>query len=168
MKKGAIFSNDRKYRYALWRTWDDELPEVLFIGLNPSNANEKKDDPTMIRVIGFARDWGYGGVVMMNLFGLVSSKPKVLTQYDDPVGPDNDLWLNYQVERKCDVIFAWGAFKHAKKRAETVAKMFQHPKCLGFNKDGSPKHPLFLPANIKPMPYVVYSVKVGRYGLVLI
>ena len=53
----AFFSKDRLYRYALWRIWDNELPKVLFIGLNPSTADEVKDDPTIRRCIRYALDW---------------------------------------------------------------------------------------------------------------
>ena len=67
-ESGAEFSPDRKYRYALWRIWDKSNPLIMFIGLNPSKANELKDDPTIRRVRRFAFDWGYGGVYMINYF----------------------------------------------------------------------------------------------------
>lgn len=42
---GALFSPDRKYRYKLWRRWAGMAkPWCLFIGLNPSTANEMKDE----------------------------------------------------------------------------------------------------------------------------
>lgn len=46
-KDGAIFSDDRKYRFALFRMWDLKAPNVMFIGLNPSTANEHDNDPTI-------------------------------------------------------------------------------------------------------------------------
>ena len=60
LKSDAVFSPDRLHRYGLWRIWDDDLPKVLFIGLNPSTADELKNDPTIRRCIGYAKDWGYG------------------------------------------------------------------------------------------------------------
>ncbi len=143
---GAVFSDDRKYRYALFRLWDLQAPNVMFIGLNPSTANEHDNDPTIRRVIDFAQRWGYGGLCMMNLFALVSSDPKRLLTCDDPVG-DNDRWLEQTFQKCQDVVFAWGAFPEAKQRAEKVMKMFPTATCLGINQDGSPKHPLYLPKN---------------------
>src|SRR4051812_38069896 len=109
---GAIFSSCRKYRYALYRIWDESKPLVMFIGLNPSTANESKNDPTIRRVITFAKQWGYGGVYMMNLFGLVSPYPKDLLNSVDPIG-ENDIYLKQMKEKCSDVIFAWGAFTEA-------------------------------------------------------
>ena len=58
---GAVFSPDRIYRYVLYRVWDEAKPRVMFIGLNPSTADESVDDPTIRRCKRFAADWGYGG-----------------------------------------------------------------------------------------------------------
>ena len=55
MFQDAKISSDGKYRYSLVREWDKEKPKVLFIGLNPSTADEKTDDPTIRRCIGFAK-----------------------------------------------------------------------------------------------------------------
>lgn len=147
INNGAIFSPDRQYRYMLYRYWDMSKRAIMFIGLNPSTANETVNDPTIRRVMQFADDWGYGGVYMMNLFGLVTAYPKELTKHPDPVG-ENDKWLK-EAQGKCsDVIFAWGAFVQASERAKIVINLFPGAHCLGKNKDGSPKHPLYIPANI--------------------
>ncbi len=68
MRTDAKLSDCRIYRYALWRIWDDAKPLVMFIGLNPSTADETEDDPTIRRCISFAQNWGYGGLYMANLF----------------------------------------------------------------------------------------------------
>jgi hypothetical protein len=65
------FSTDRKYRYALWRKWDAINPLAMFIGLNPSTANEDGDDRTIERITAIVTNWGYGGFYMMNLFAIV-------------------------------------------------------------------------------------------------
>ncbi len=41
--RGAIFSDDRKYRYALWRVWSITKPPLMMIGLKHSVANEFKN-----------------------------------------------------------------------------------------------------------------------------
>jgi hypothetical protein len=153
MIAGAEFSTDRKYRYALWRIWDKSKPLVMFIGLNPSTANETEPDPTIRRVINFARDWGYGGFYMMNLFAIVSSKPEVLLTDPDPMG-NNYKWLE-NISEKCDrVVFAWGAFKEAKVRAEEVKSQFPDAYCLKKTKDGHPWHPLYVAANTQPILFI--------------
>lgn len=148
----AVFSTDRRYRYVLHREWDKDKPMVMFIGLNPSTANETDTDPTITRVKTFAEDWGYGGFYMMNLFGIVSSKPSILLTDPDPVG-DNDQWLE-EIAAKCDrIVFAWGVFKQARTRAEEVKKRFPGAYCLKKTKDGHPWHPLYVAAATKPIPY---------------
>lgn len=146
---GAIFSKDRKYRYALWRIWDKSKPLVMFIGLNPSTANESNDDPTINRVKKFAFDWGFGGVYMLNLFAYVTAYPDVLKKCNNPLG-DNDKWLK-KISAKCEkIIFAWGAFAEAAERAKEIMQMF-NGYALIINKDGSPRHPLYVKNNIVPV-----------------
>lgn len=150
--QGACFSPCRKYRYALYRIWDLQKPYIMFIGLNPSTANETNDDPTIRRVIRFAREWGYGGIWMTNLFAWVSAYPEDLLTCEDPLGRNNEMLL--KVRKTCDdVLFAWGNFKQAKQRAEEVIKMFPDAKALIINKDGSPRHPLYVPASTIPVNF---------------
>lgn len=151
LEKNAVFSECRIYRYALWRIWNVDLPKVMFIGLNPSTANEDTDDPTIRRVIRFAKDWGYGGVYMTNLFAIVSPYPEVLKTCEDPLGDNND-WLT-TISGMCkDIIFAWGNFDVFGRDKEIIA-MFPEAFCLGKNKNGTPKHPLYIAANTIPQLY---------------
>lgn len=157
-EKNAIFSEDRKYRYALWRIWDADKPKVMFIGLNPSTANENENDPTIRRVAGFAKDWGYGGVYMMNLFPLVSTKPEALNVFYDSkdhfIEDVRNLCSLMETERKCQsVVFAWGNFKVAERRARLMCSQFINATCLGINKNGTPKHPLYIKAITKQIPF---------------
>lgn len=150
MRTGAQFSEDRKYRYALWRIWNEDKPLVMFIGLNPSTANERKPDRTITRVTRFAYDWGYGGFYMMNLFGIVSSKPAILLTDPNPIG-ENDYWLE-KIAIECEMIlFCWGGFKQARSRAEDVKKRFPGAYCLKKTKDGHPWHPLYVETATKPI-----------------
>lgn len=149
---GAEFSECGRYRYGLWRKWDNDKPNIMFIGLNPSTATATMDDPTIRRVKRFAIDWGYGGVYMCNLFAYISPYPEDLMQLVDTIG-DNDKWLSYFATMCKDVLFAWGSFPAAKLRAEIVSKMFPSAVCLGINKNGTPKHPLYVPAKTKQINY---------------
>ena len=146
---GAEFSEDRKYRYTLWRIWDNNKPMVMFIGLNPSTANETTNDPTICRVIKFAFDWGFGGVYMTNLFAYVTPYPEKLKECNDPLA-DNDSWLEKTAHKCKKIIFAWGSFKEAAERSKEVMQMFDG-YALIINKDGSPRHPLYIKSDVIPV-----------------
>lgn len=152
---GAIFSNNKMMRFLLWRTWEPCLPKVLFIGLNPSIAGVEENDPTIRRVINFAKDWGYGGIYMMNLFPYIATNPKDLLISNRGL-KKNHLYL-WKYSQDCkEVIFAWGAynkFPDNRDEADFVAEMFPNAKCLIKNKDGSPRHPLYVLSVSKPINF---------------
>jgi hypothetical protein len=87
---GAIFDATRRYRYSLWRSWRDRGCRVVFILLNPSQANEVGDDPTIRRCMGFAQAWGYSSMEIVNLFAYCATKVSRLRKANDPIGPEND------------------------------------------------------------------------------
>lgn len=143
-KNGAAFSEDRKHRYALWRIWDESKPLVMFIGLNPSTANETDNDPTIKSVCRIAANNGYGGVYMMNCFSYVSTDPKLLKS--NPMAEEwNNNTLTATASRCKDVVFAWGNFDIVKERGrdKELCEMFPNALALHINKNGSPKHPLY-------------------------
>jgi hypothetical protein len=74
----ATFDDTRKYRYTLLRYWgpSTDMPLVLFIGLNPSTADEKVLDPTVRKCCIWAKEWGYGGMIMMNVYAFRSTDPR--------------------------------------------------------------------------------------------
>lgn len=153
MDKGAEFSSCRKYRYKLWRIWDNTLPLVMFIGLNPSTADEVKDDNTISNVGKIAKQNNYGGFYMMNSFPFVSTDPKQLTDLTNNNINDQAL---LEVKNKCtDVVFAWGSFDVMKKtgRDQQLINMFPNAKALKINKDRSPKHPLYFNSNNPLLKY---------------
>jgi hypothetical protein len=146
---GATFSDCRKYRYALWRIWEPEKPLVMFIGLNPSTANETNPDRTIESVIRITENWNCGGLYMVNLFAIISKDPEILLTCDDPQG-DNDGWIE-RISAKCErVVFAWGAFKESKKRCSEIIDKFPDAYCLQLLKDGSPRHPLYMKGTTVP------------------
>src|SRR5688572_27063956 len=157
---GAYFSDDRKYRYALWRIWDNSKPLVMFIGLNPSTANETDNDPTIKSVCRIAKNNGYGGVYMMNCFAYVTTDPKLLMH-----NLMSDEWNNNMltiIASKCkDVVFAWGNFDVVKELGRDVelCKMFPEAKALFINKNGTPKHPLYVKSNIEPVKFEYKPIK---------
>jgi hypothetical protein len=159
MLKAAIFSPDRKYRYVLTRTWGegDSIRYVNFIGLNPSTADERVDDNTIRRCIRFARDWGYDGLSMTNLFGLRSTDPRRLYKDVFPVGPDNRRWLIRQAVGAGLVVCAWGTkgnwLDMDKKAVSWLRTQDLDLYCFGRSRAGHPLHPLRLAATTRPQRY---------------
>ncbi len=147
MQKDATLNEDRRYRYSLIREWDAEKPKVLFIGLNPSTADETEDDATIRRCIGFAKRWGFGAILVGNLFAIRSKDPAVLYEAKDPIGPENDVCLAKMAQEASLVVAAWGNNGGYRNRSEEVSALFTQMKCLGVNKTGEPKHPLYVPSN---------------------
>lgn len=155
MKFGAVLSDCGEYRYRLDRTWDERLTKVAFIMLNPSTADASKDDPTIRRCIRFAMDWGYGGIVVGNLFALRSADPLVLKMHGAPVGPDNDSHLNAIAAECSEVVCAWGGHGSLMNRDAVVtdALMLYELVCLKRTKDGSPGHPLYIKSTAERTPF---------------
>jgi len=140
MNKSALFSKDRTQRYVLTRVWDDSLPMATCIGLNPSNANEQKDDLTIRVLCTVLKNHGYGGLFMTNLHSVVTSKPDNLRElYSDTRG--NSIWIGDCAEKSKDVIFCWGDFSQAYFPALKIKKQFPNALCFGKTKSGAPRHP---------------------------
>ena len=158
LESEAIFSPDRKYRYKLSRTWDDDEPKVAFIMLNPSVADENANDPTVSRCVRYAMDWGYGTLIVGNLFAIVSTDPKEIWKNEighDPVGPENDRYL-MEINTEADLtVVAWGNHGVYNNRGKQVLKILSNPHCLEMNRvTGEPAHPLYMPKDMKPKPLV--------------
>jgi len=146
----ATISNCKNYRYKLTRVWDHTKRKVVFIGLNPSTADEAKDDATIRKLITFAKMWGYGGFIIVNLFAFRSRNAYALLKVPNNFGPKNKKFLE-KYSKYPNVVIMWGS--KAKEinawRAKQVINMIPHPMCFGKNLDGSPKHPLMLAYSTK-------------------
>lgn len=152
-QRDAAFSDCRKYRYALWRHWGGSPHYAMFVGLNPSTADELQDDPTVRRCIGYARDWGYGGMWMTNIFAYRATLPSDMKAFDEPVGPDNDWALKLLARNSGVVVAAWGTHGVHLDRANQVRKLLPNLHYLRLTQDGHPAHPLYLPKTLKPLPW---------------
>jgi hypothetical protein len=157
---GAVFSPCRTWRYTLTRTWADG-PLAMFVGLNPSTADETRDDPTIRRCVRFAREWGYSGVVMANLFAYRATDPGDMKAAADPVGPENDRRLAEQATACALVVAAWGTHGAYRDRAQAVVDSgaLGDFAVLGLTKDGHPRHPLYMRATCRPLnPFTLAEV----------
>jgi hypothetical protein len=149
---GAEFSPCRTWRYRLWRTWDTGLPQLGWVMCNPSDGNEDELDPTLRRVRGFTMGFGYGGFVVVNLFGLVNSDPDALVRANDPIGPGNDAAI-LRTWSECDRFVAgWGKVGgRFSERVKHVRALLAGSELwsLGTTQEGHPLHPLYLPGNLE-------------------
>lgn len=152
----AVISECGRYRYSLTRDWSDE-PRSVFVMLNPSTADALKDDPTIRRCTAFARDWGHGSIEVVNLFALRATDPVELLRATDPVGPDNDDYINAAFSRAAFVVCAWGAHSMAVRRVKTVREIAASRgtvlNALRVTKSGAPSHPLYLPRGLRAEPW---------------
>jgi hypothetical protein len=152
LKNTAKLSKCRKYRFALWRTWDDSISYVMFVGLNPSTADENTDDPTLTRCINYAKSWGYGGICMANLFAFRATEPTFMKSVQDPVGSQNNRWLKRLASEAGLVVAAWGNDGSYLNRSKQVREFLPSLHCLKINKSGEPAHPLYQKADLQPVP----------------
>ncbi|NMC06088.1 MAG: DUF1643 domain-containing protein [Candidatus Lokiarchaeota archaeon] len=154
LASSATFSDDMQYRYTLERILKQCGGRCVFIGLNPSTADELKNDPTVARCINYARAWGYGEFVMLNAFALRSTDPAALRSCDDPVGAENDAYIKAEVGKASIVVAAWGTHARLLGRHEALLAMLPALHCLGTTKEGYPKHPLYLRKDLAPVAYI--------------
>lgn len=149
---GAKFSACRRWRYLLWRRWDDSRPAANFLMLNPSTADEWQLDPSCTRARNYARRWGFGALVVTNLFGWRATDPQEMKAARDPVGRGNDAAILRAARGSAIVVCAWGNHGAHRGRADEVLMLFQsesiklHVLCL--NGAGQPAHPLYLPGSL--------------------
>lgn len=141
MMKSAEFSECGKHRFQLTRIWDTMKPVAMCIGLNPSTANNEKNDATINWLSNSLGHLGFGGFKMMNLYSFITAYPKEL--FTGPIVPGiNDQWILGTAYTCQEIVFCWGAFKGLEYQASKWAKIFPDAKCFGRNKNGSPWHPL--------------------------
>lgn len=152
--QGAVFSDDREYRYRLWRTWDTSKPTAAFLMLNPSTADETSLDPTCRRCKGYAQDWGFGTLLVGNIFALRSTDPDGLYDHPDPVGPENDDHLRQSAREADIVVAAWGHHGGYQDRGPEVVRMLDCGlTALDTTQAGHPAHPLYQPGDADPHPF---------------
>lgn len=153
MKKGAEISPCGKYRYKLWRIWDDSKPKVLFIMHNPSTADADEDDPTIRRCIGFAKSWGYGGIYVGNLSPYRATDPYELNKLGLTELMPLENWDHVQDMRsKCEIhILAHGIPVVKIRSIWTYSKKGWN--YLKLTKDKFPCHPLYLKSDLIPIAF---------------
>lgn len=160
MGLGTVFSDCENYRYTLERNWVTHPTRYcMFLMLNPSTADEVKNDPTITRCADYAKRWGYEGLYVGNLYALRTPHPTVLwyrqrVPEDDIVGPENDMWLRKLARKSELIVAAWGTqaepsrVKHVWTLLNLTRKTNLHYLKLCAN--GMPSHPLYLQKSLTP------------------
>lgn len=156
----AVFSDCGRYRYQLRIVWDAALPLMVNIGLNPSTADEMKNDPTVTRDIKRAQLAGFGSLLKLNLFAYRTPSPAEMKHAKDPFGEQRpcSLLRTCEFEDAKMIVCAWGnhgdwlsASDDLRHNAESSGMQLH---CYRITKQGEPAHPLYLPLACVPVPYI--------------
>jgi hypothetical protein len=122
----------------------------MFVCLNPSTADSETEDNTSRVCINYAKRWGYGGLLIANLFAYRSIHPSDLCKVADPIGPKNDDWLKKLQCEAALIVCAWSDTGAYKSRDKEVLAFLKAPHCLVQLKSGRPGHPLYKRADLMP------------------
>lgn len=121
--------------------------------LNPSTADANIDDPTIRRCMGYTMRWGYGGIIVVNLFALRATDPNNLCTSDDPIGSENYHYIFRASWEAGLTIAAWGIRGKYLKQDQKVLTQLTNPHYLDLTKNGSPRHPLYLLNGLDPIAF---------------
>jgi hypothetical protein len=128
-----------------------------FLMLNPSTADELKLDPSCTRARLYAERWGFGALIVTNLFGWRATDPADMKAARDPVGSANDSAIVAAAGEADIVVCAWGNHGLHRDRSGLVLKQLRKARIelhmLRLNGNGEPAHPLYLPATLEPLPF---------------
>lgn len=153
----AVFSECGTYRYRLSRTWMPGERRVTYVMLNPSTADEKRNDPTIARCQKRAQLLGFGGLDVVNLFAFRATDPADLRAAEHPIGPDNDAVLTSTCSSADLVLAAWGVHGRHRNRDEHVLTLLNNlgtsMHVLGLTRHGLPRHPLYVSYAQRPLPW---------------
>jgi hypothetical protein len=148
------------HRYVLRRSWIGEGGTANFIMLNPSTATDTFDDPTIRKCIGFAKRWGFSGLVVTNLFAYRATQPKDLETllkteggFRLAIGEDNTAHIDREARNAKAIVCAWGdnceVLPHRDR--DVVAMLRKYDLlCIRRTKKGNPAHPVREPYTNAP------------------
>jgi hypothetical protein len=141
------------YRYFLaWPTGIDNDRACLGCFANPSTATRDELDPTLRRWLGYCRSWGFGWSWTVNARAWRATDPNDVPKDPFGIGPDNDAHILRHAAASDVVVVGWGKLGGARGHAvlDLIRRAGRVPHALKLNQDGSPSHPLYLRASLKP------------------
>ena len=147
------YSNNQKCRSSLWLDWESEPPikTAIAIGINPSKANDVRSDNTLTRLGKFLDSYGFGGMIMLNLFESYSTDQKGIIR---PTATDFNNFKD-DFEKADAIIIVWGVenkYLDEKNAALEVLKDYADKLYCLYKEDSYPMHP-------SRMNYKTYSLK---------
>jgi len=156
VETSAVVSDDKLYRYELARWWKPG-PRMLYVMLNPSTADHRRDDPTIRRCVSFAQREGFSGIEVVNLFSYRTAYPKVLRQAVadgiDVVGKLNDIAIERAARRVTRVVVAWGGGVKFGHKSRLTAFRGRDKTVLGILRSCGPVYRFARPTQASPVPH---------------
>lgn len=155
----AFFSKDGLYRYRLTRRWAAGGLTIVWVMVNPARADHERNDTTIAKCIGFSKKLSGSSLVVVNLFGLITTDPAKLLTTENPQGQHNGHFLRGAGIGADRLVVAWGAWS---KRLTTamepsmriVRENYPGALCVGRTKTGAPHHPVRLPYKTEFEPWI--------------
>lgn len=144
-QREAVFSDCMRYRYALMIVWDEHLPILNFLMLNPSTADHLANDPTVKRCCVRSNTLGFGSLIVTNIFAYRATDPRDMKSQEDPIGPENDNYILESAKVANKIVCGWGSYGCHQNRSREVLRILEGFKlfCLGKTRGGEPVHPLY-------------------------
>ena len=149
----AHFSQCGRYRHSLSRDWTKtgQSPKsILFVGLNPSVAGADVSDPTCHREMTFAKDWGFTRYLKANVLDWRATSPTDIPKDPDLARSAQNMATLAELAKESEIIVMASGNIHKRfllieTETLTLLRNAGKPvKCLGINKSGHAKHPLYL------------------------
>lgn len=158
-----LYSVDKARRYAYLLTWDEQLPHLLWVMLNPGTGEtESRRRNTFERCKRWSTAMGYGGLLFGNVFSLRSKSAKELSKFPNMPDDLNEQALRFLSGLATETIVAWGNHGAKSDRSVTLHGLLSNPKCFGLTKSGQPRHPLYVPGDAKLIPWTGLGTLTGE------
>lgn len=130
IKCEAIFSDDKKHRYWLKKTWDESKPHACVIMFNPHFSDCLRADNTTNKIMNYLlgiEDKDYGGIYFMNLYSIMTSnKDTVKNDFKTKIPKECNEYLRKAIEGSQDIFLAWGVNEDNEKRIKRVKEIIDH------------------------------------------
>ena len=106
----SVYSQDKTKRYAYLLLWQPPNPIILWVMLNPGTGDtEMRRRTTLDRCKDWSEQWGYGGLLIGNVFATRAKSAKALGRPSEFFDPINNDALHFLKERAGEVVVAWGS-----------------------------------------------------------
>jgi hypothetical protein len=157
----ASYSDDGMYRWWFSRRWALG-PTVCWVGLHPGTGDaDGTPRPTLARMTAWSRRWGFGALIVVNLFAYRTTDPKLLKRASragiDVVGRRTDASIQAAIVEAERTVAAWGSHGRFRGRGREVSATIPYATCLGTTRTGEPRHPLFVRNDAELLPYLSTS-----------